>query len=504
MRDISTREIRELRKKAFSSLFPLISFFVPLTLYMVTLAPSVLNDDAAEYQTILPALGVAHPTGYPLYTLLGHLFTRITPFGDMAYRVNLFSAVAGAGTIAVLYLLLCELRVAPLLALLGALAFAVSADMWTYATIAQTYALNLLLIALALFAVVRYQQRCDLRSLIALAFVSGLGVTHHSTFWLFLPALVLFLIFDFRLLISKSKTALAIAAFLLPLSLYGYIPLRGEQLRALIPGDVLGYPRFVTDGWVTAHYLPGWTNVVIGSFYASSTIEGSLVDWVQAVGEYLYSLIRQFGLEALILLGAPLAFWRRHRRFGLLLGAAWLLTSVIVMRGVAAFNEPAGGLYTPTYLFAMMGIIVTIDTIARGSGLYRLRVADLRSWLRPSRTAGLDARLIVVIGVLIFMIVSYFIGNAGAHSPHARPDWRRQALAQLGQMPPHAVVLGAWSEITPLHYVQIIESVRQDVSVMHAPLTAEVMRALGSRARAEGRPLYLLRPSGELSLVTIP
>src|SRR5207245_1274978 len=106
------------------------------------------NDDPAEYQTILSVLGVAHPTGYPFYTLLGFLFAHLVPFGDAAYRANLFSAVAGAVAMAALYALLCELRVAPLIALLNVLAFSLTADVWTDATIAQTYALNLLLIAL--------------------------------------------------------------------------------------------------------------------------------------------------------------------------------------------------------------------------------------------------------------------------------------------------------------------------------------------------------------------
>ncbi|MEP7198791.1 MAG: DUF2723 domain-containing protein, partial [Chloroflexota bacterium] len=315
----------------------------------------------------MAALGVAHPTGYPLYTLLGHLFTRLVPLGDMAYRVNLFSAVVGAAMIAVLYRLLCALKVAPLIALLDVLAFAVTNDVWTYATIAQTYALNLLLIALALWIFVRYQQQGDGRSLVALAFVMGLGCAHHSTFWLVVPALALGIVgywpMDMRqrrfLNANIRFLPFAVIAFAVPLSLYLYIPLRGEQLRALVTGDVLGYPRFVTDGWVTPHYLAGWMNVVVGSFYASSTLEGAQVNWVIPITDYVWQLLQQFNILVALVLLCLVPVFRRNASFTAILIVAWLTNVFIVIRGVTAFNEPAGGLFTPTYLFCAILIALS-------------------------------------------------------------------------------------------------------------------------------------------------
>ncbi|RLC93667.1 MAG: hypothetical protein DRI77_11675, partial [Chloroflexi bacterium] len=63
-----------------------------LALYLRTLLPSVGQADTFEFQVIVPRLGVAHPTGYPLYVLLGKLFTLL-PLGNVAWRVNLASAV---------------------------------------------------------------------------------------------------------------------------------------------------------------------------------------------------------------------------------------------------------------------------------------------------------------------------------------------------------------------------------------------------------------------------
>src|SRR5436305_7811001 len=71
-------------------------------LYIVTLAPTVMPGDYAEFQFSAAILGVPHPTGYPLYILLGKLFTLL-PVGDVAYRVNLSSAIYMAGAVGMLY-----------------------------------------------------------------------------------------------------------------------------------------------------------------------------------------------------------------------------------------------------------------------------------------------------------------------------------------------------------------------------------------------------------------
>ncbi len=497
-----------------SRIFPLISCFVPLCIYIATLAPTVLNDDPAEYQAMLAVFGVAHPTGYPLYTLLGFLFTHIVPVGDGAYRANLFSAVAGAAAMATLYALLTQLRVASFIALFSTLAFSLTTDVWTYATIAQTYALNLLLIGMTLLLFVRYQARRDTRTFAALAFVAGLGVAHHSTYWLLLPALALAIALTGR----RSKLSvfrqviIALPFFVVPLMLYLYIPVRGEALRAQIAGDVLGYPRFVVDGWVTPHYLPGWTNVVLGSFYASSTLGGATADWVQASGAYLNGMFHQFGLEIILLVVAPLVLWRRNSAFAVLVLVAWLTNVVIVMRGVTAFGEPAGGLYTPTYLFAAISLALLWDLLARLSARYETMRTGPRGWLvrlraelmRRSVSGPRDALLVIMLAVLLFTLMLHGVQNIGAHQATVNIPARETAARQLRDTLPNAAILGAWSQITPLHYLQVVEGVRPDVTVFHAPLTDEFVRDISRRAAAEHRPLYTLQPSGELILVVPP
>ena len=71
-----------------------------LAVYLRTLAPTVMWYDMGEFATAAYVLGIAHNTGYPLLMLLGKLFTYL-PLGDIAYRVNLLSAVCAALTVMV-------------------------------------------------------------------------------------------------------------------------------------------------------------------------------------------------------------------------------------------------------------------------------------------------------------------------------------------------------------------------------------------------------------------
>ncbi|MCA1554605.1 MAG: DUF2723 domain-containing protein, partial [Chloroflexi bacterium] len=403
------------------------------------------------------------------------------------------------------------LRIAPLLALVGALAFSLSDDVWTYATIAQTYSLNLLLIALTLWLFVRFQARRDARILIVLAFVAGLGITHHSTYWLFVPALALGSVMVTARQPraerpSRRDAVSAVLLFLLPLALYLFIPLRGEQLRAQVTGEVLGYPRFVTDGWVTAHYLPGWANVVLGSFYATSTVSGATVDWVRALGDYLGGFVRQLGPGTLLLIVAPVVLWRRNRTVALVIGLAWLLNVLIVTRGTATFDEPAGGLHTPTYLFAFVALTLVLDALARRSLIYSASARDQIAWIRQGRTLFAREHMAATLSVLVLavLVVANLVQNAAAHPLGGKDEWRVRASEQLRDAPANAVLIGAWSDVTPLHFLQIVEGVRADVSVVHAPLTDEMVRDMARRAQFDGRPLYLLQPSGALSRAPQP
>src|ERR671912_1949053 len=127
MNPSSSDRIKHLGRWGSALLGGAVAIFVGI-LYFGTLAPTVLpygvpdTLDSPMLQAEVSVLGIGHPTGYPTYMMLTHLFTYL-PFGDPAYRINLASAVYGVAAVLVVYLAglrLCNRAVA---AAAGALAF---------------------------------------------------------------------------------------------------------------------------------------------------------------------------------------------------------------------------------------------------------------------------------------------------------------------------------------------------------------------------------------------
>ncbi|HSJ59514.1 MAG TPA: DUF2723 domain-containing protein, partial [Anaerolineae bacterium] len=135
-------------------------FIAALALYLSTLAPTVaaLYDDSLEFPLVAHRLAIAHPTGYPFYTLLAALLAR-GPWANPAWGVNLLSAVAAALSVALVYLVARALTVRRLAALLGAVALAASPVFWSQAVIAEVYTLNLALVAALLWLILLWARR---------------------------------------------------------------------------------------------------------------------------------------------------------------------------------------------------------------------------------------------------------------------------------------------------------------------------------------------------------
>jgi len=309
--DRTGRTTRSQRGRA-DTLAAIFLFMVTFGLYLSTLAPSVATifDDSLDLQLACHQLAIIHPTGYPLYALLGKLFTFL-PFGDVAYRVNLLSAVAAAWAVSLIYLGLRTIVKRRLAAALGALALAVSPAFWSQAVIAEVYALNAAFTALAILSVLRWAESPGPNRswLLLLALAMGLGLAHHRMIVLVAPALVVFILLTDRSVLGDRRLLAGMTALTLtPLLLYLYIPLRGMVTTSL-------------DGT----YLNTWQGFishVAGSGYTAFITDNPLAQ-ERGADFYAAAFIDQFGLPgiALGLLGF-LACLRRPRVW-VLLALAW-------------------------------------------------------------------------------------------------------------------------------------------------------------------------------------
>ena len=140
-------------KRHSDQCIPCVLGLASLILYVATLAPSVLVADGGEFQFAAPLAGIAHPTGYPLYLILGWLWTNLLPFGSPALAMNSSSLQwLLRQTVAMLYLTVRRtLKLAGYrhrswlargISALSATTLAVSHTFWSQAVITEVYALN--------------------------------------------------------------------------------------------------------------------------------------------------------------------------------------------------------------------------------------------------------------------------------------------------------------------------------------------------------------------------
>ncbi len=185
--------------------------------YVWTLAPSVTLEDSGEFITAAHNLGVPHPPGYPIWTILAWVWQWIIPFGNIAWRENLMSAFFGALAVGLTALLISRsgreiaatvgfLRAIGNEELVGLIVLASSVSaalmlaftpvLWSQAVITEVYALNAFFLLVTLVLLYRWSFEPDRRwRLYLAAFTWGLGLTSHQTQVLLVIAFPLFILF---------------------------------------------------------------------------------------------------------------------------------------------------------------------------------------------------------------------------------------------------------------------------------------------------------------------
>lgn len=135
-------------------LTPAFAGVIAFVVYVITLHPSIPGGDSGELIAVAHAPGIAHPPGYPLYTLIGFLWNHMVPAGSIAWRMNLLSAVCGAVAVAVLSRTVARITRDSGAALAAGLVLAFSAPFWKYAVVAEVFVPNALLATIVLAALI--------------------------------------------------------------------------------------------------------------------------------------------------------------------------------------------------------------------------------------------------------------------------------------------------------------------------------------------------------------
>jgi hypothetical protein len=238
--------------------------------YIITCAPTVLWQDNGLYQyriwhnEIESKFGLA--LSHPLYHIIG-IGVKYIPLGEFAYRVNLISAVAGAITIANLFLLLRLWLNKILPAVIAAVTLALSHTMWLHAVVAESYSLYTALLSTELVMLMQYVKTKRVVFLYLLALFNGLAIANHMLASL---AFVCYLVFLITLLIKKQ------------ISLRHFGIIAGLWLIGAAPYEYLIIKNFIKAGDITAtlssaFFGKSWRGDVLNTSLSARIVKENLM-----------------------------------------------------------------------------------------------------------------------------------------------------------------------------------------------------------------------------------
>ena len=473
-------------------LLGLIAFLV----YRYTSAPGVLPGDAGEFQFTLPLAGISHPTGYPLYHVLGTLWERLY-VTNPAQGANHFSAFWGGVAVFFFYLLsheavsqlLAHLKWrsgATFLAVIATLIFACNPTFWAQSTLAEVYALNAALMAGILAAALRLrpwrsdwtgQERRGRGSLWLVFLLLGFGLAHHLTFILLIPALVIFL-FMVRPDALSGRSLLRMMPFLLlPLLLYLYLPLRAAASPWLYPELAPGQTLSLFD-----NSPMGILRFALGTGFAPALhgVDAALAQIPVAANLFL----AHFGWVgiALMLVGIIALIFEDQLPTLILTGVSFLcLAGFNLFYGIGDIHT----FYIPTYIIATlwlgMGLAYLIDLLTRLIGIR----------FRPY----LLALSLVVLLIPFLHFQNYRSVFDRSHDVETRLQWD-SVLAQ--PLPDNAILLSNdRDEIVPLVYLQQIEQRAPDMLGLFPLISPDPgwsdLNTTLSSSLDSGRPVFTIK-----------
>ena len=409
------------------------------SLYWRTLAPgTVYLQDVAEFQTKLHTRGVIHATGYPLYQMLGKLWVTLLPFGSVAWRVNLLSALFSVIALVTLCRILQQVKVHPW-AILGACGLlACSQSFWTYSILASTYTMHVALLSLSMLALLRWQKGASWGAWFALA--CGAGLAHHRVFVVVIPAFALAILLDDRTRSQLQDHWLSLGLLMVLPSLlsYGWLAIRGVWPL----GRLFDY-LFVEGASYVKH------TVSVAS-WARRLVE-RMVPWIAASSGAVPALVGAIGW--VVSLRADVD--RMRRRTGLLLLAVGLVTIGFFS---VAWIMPDNRRY-----FLQLDL-----ALALGWGL---SLSEAWEWLRR-RLRGhwlrWPAHVVLAVTACVPLLLLY-PKNLEVTAPYRDGYADRVSRRILATVEHEATVFGGWVLGWPLRYYTTVENLRPDVRVIVEP-----------------------------------
>ncbi len=272
--------ILNLRKYLLSVDFvvPFLLFIGVFLVYLHNLSPSIFGYDSGDFATAIITKGVPHPSGYPLYTMLGILF-NLLPFQTVAWKIGLVSVFSSAFAVLFSYFIILELIRNKTAAVFGALSIAFFYPFWLYAEVVEVLSLNSFFVVLLIFLAIKFHKTKKIIFAYLLSFSAGLSLTNNEVIILLFPALGIVFFSNWKQILKLKAILLCILFFILGLLPYIYIPIAASFHPIINTGDGSNLKNFLNIilrrayGWGIVSKTPQSFNYNIFNFYFLSIVK---------------------------------------------------------------------------------------------------------------------------------------------------------------------------------------------------------------------------------------
>ncbi len=456
------------------------AFGLPFLLYWLTAAPTIYNLDSAEFTTAVASNGLIRATGYPLYLLLGKLWSWLPLGADMGYRMNLFSAFNGALTILLADRILRRLDVGGW-ARMGALGLLASAPFfWALSLIAEVYTLHTALMAGVILALLHWADAPTPGRFALPVLLMALSLGNHAATALLVPGAVWFVLTRHPRQLLRPRVLLAgLGAMALGTAVFLILPLRYAAQPAFNYAGL-----YDASGVFHPTNLQSWDGfwaLITGQTFAGQMFGYHLHELPPQLIAYLKQLWFAFfaiGVGPGLLGMAVL--WRKDWRLNGMLAFMFLANAIFYINYRVIDKDT---MFLPTYLIFALWLGVGYQTLIRWAapsakpGNGRFRPESVVQW--------------AMIGAVVLAV------GANWQRVDLSDDWstREQSQAILDQAEPNALIFGWWDTVPAIQYLQLVEGQRPDVTVINRFLISpEDMNQLILTA-INHRPVYINNPS---------
>lgn len=442
-----------------------IAFLLALTalaVYGRTMCRSIYTGDDGDFLTAMATFGVPHPTGYPLFTLIGRLFlSALSPLvAEPAVRINLMTALFGAAAVGLFYRCAALLTIQRHWAAAAALVFAFSPTLWQQSLSCEVYTLTCLFLTLCLYLVTLWHRDpADTRPLRLLAFCYGLSLTNNMAMALFLPGFLAVVLLRRPALWREGGLLASLAAlFFTPIAaLYAYLPLMARGSSAPI---LWGDPRDLRSFW----------EHVSGAQYRAWMFTMPLAEWPQRLARYAGLAWREFGALFLWIAPAGLAaLWGKRQAPGepsprrMAFGLTVYIHAATV---VYATNYNITDIYVyfiPAYVTIALWIAVGAETVF--AGLFERLWNRLRA-AAPTRQRQTRLIATVAVSIPILQMSAHFQATDKSGN-FLEADYVHNVLQSA---PRDAIVLCGNNVIFSFWYYKWVRGERPDLVPLHTDL----------------------------------